>query len=112
MPSVLDSWFLQEPEELRTGIYIHQTYEECVIGDQIQAVNGQNILSMQYSDALNLLSRTVGVVELVLSQVNQGQEVVPPPHSRDYVPGETAGRLTHSYNTYSRQFCLYNRVQM
>lgn len=76
----------------RTGIYIHQTYEECVIGDQIQAVNGQNILSMQYSDALNLLSRTVGVVELVLSQVNQGQEVVPPPHSRDYVPGETAGR--------------------
>lgn len=47
---------------------------------------------MQYSDALTLLSRTVGVVELVLSQVNQGQEVVPPPHSRDYVPGETAGR--------------------
>ncbi|KAG8272728.1 tyrosine-protein phosphatase non-receptor type 13-like [Homalodisca vitripennis] len=65
-------------------------------GDQIQAVNGQNILSMQYAEAVQLLAETPGELELVLSQVNRGQEVVPPPHSSDYVPGETAGLDLHA----------------
>lgn len=58
-------------------------------------MNGQNILSVHYNEALHLIATAPDSVELVLSQVNQGQEVTPPSHSSDYVPGETAGKKSN-----------------
>ena len=43
----------------------------CVnIGDQIVAVNGQNLLTLKYNDALQLLKITGRKVEFILSQAN------------------------------------------
>lgn len=39
-----------------------------VIGDQIVAINGQNLLNLRYEDALKMLQSSSETVELVLSQ--------------------------------------------
>uniref|UniRef100_A0A1B6CMR0 FERM domain-containing protein n=1 Tax=Clastoptera arizonana TaxID=38151 RepID=A0A1B6CMR0_9HEMI len=65
-------------------------------GDQIQAVNGKNILSVPYNEALRTLQETGSTVELVLSQVYRGQEPTTPTHSIDYTPGESSGMDLHA----------------
>ncbi|XP_075210356.1 uncharacterized protein LOC142317693 [Lycorma delicatula] len=60
-------------------------------GDQVQAVNGQNILNLPYSDALSLLQQVGSCMELVLSQENCGQKAVQHSNIYNYTPGETTG---------------------
>ncbi|GLV43630.1 yurt [Carabus blaptoides fortunei] len=47
-------------------------------GDQIVAVNGQNLLNLKYSDALLVLKNTEHRIELVLSQISHSQYMPTP----------------------------------
>ncbi|RZF41303.1 hypothetical protein LSTR_LSTR000017 [Laodelphax striatellus] len=60
-------------------------------GDQIQAVDGHNVMNLQYSYALQLLQNAGSSMELVLAQKNRGQQVVQHSNVFNYTPYETIG---------------------